>query len=87
MKNDIASNIRQGTLAHRTRTALLMNQNYEEENDGENDDENDGDKEDDDDDDKDDDDEENELNDGFDGIQSRLRTCETGDESSEEEEE
>ncbi|CAF1412989.1 unnamed protein product [Rotaria sp. Silwood1] len=82
MRNDIAANIRQGNLSHRTHGALLMNQNYNEENDADNDD-NDGENNSD----NDDDDEENESNSHANDFQSRRRTSEVVDDSSNDEEE
>ncbi|CAF3985921.1 unnamed protein product [Rotaria sp. Silwood1] len=82
MRNDIAANIRQGNLSHRTHGALLMNQNYNEENDADNDD-NDGENNSD----NDDDDEENESNSHANDFQSRIRTSEVVDDSSNDEEE
>ena len=79
MRNDIAANIRQGNLSHRTRGASLMNQNYNGENDADNDEENNSD--------SDDDDEENESTNHANDVQSRVRTNEVVDDSSNDEEE
>ncbi|CAF2798393.1 unnamed protein product [Rotaria sp. Silwood2] len=100
MRSDIAANIRQGNLSHRARGALLMDQNYNGEND-ENDKENNSDNDDDDEENKsdnddddeenesdnDDDDEENESTNHVNDAQSRIRTSEAVNDSSNNEEE
>ncbi|CAM4787186.1 unnamed protein product [Rotaria magnacalcarata] len=90
MRNDIAANIRQGNLSYRTHGALLMNQNSNGENDAHNDEENNSDNDNDDEEnnsDNDDDDEENESNNHVNDFQSRIRTIEVVDDSSNGEEE
>ncbi|CAF1251423.1 unnamed protein product [Rotaria magnacalcarata] len=90
MRNDIAANIRQGNLSYRTHRALLMNQNSNGENDAHNDEENNSDNDNDDEEnnsDNDDDDEENESNNHVNDFQSRIRTIEVVDDSSNGEEE
>ena len=67
MRNDIAANIRQGNLSHRTRGASLMNQNYNGENDADNDDNDEENNSD-----SDDDDEENESTNHANDAQSRV---------------
>ncbi|CAF2262969.1 unnamed protein product, partial [Rotaria magnacalcarata] len=93
MRSDIAANIRQGNLSHRTRGALLMDQNYNGENDADNDEndkENNSDNGDDDEgseSDNDDDNEENESTNHVNDAQSRGRTSEAVNDSSNNEEE
>ncbi|CAF1395056.1 unnamed protein product [Rotaria magnacalcarata] len=115
MRSAIAANIRQGNLSHRTRGALLMDQNYNGENDADNDEndkENNSDNDDDDEENKsdnddddeenksdnddddeesesdnDDDDEENESTNHVNDAQSRGRTSEAVNDSSNNEEE
>ncbi|CAM4985939.1 unnamed protein product, partial [Rotaria socialis] len=93
MRSDIAANIRQGNLSHRTRGALLMDQNYNGENDADNDDDDEENKSDNDDEDEenesdnDDDDEENESTNHVNDAQSRGRTSEAVNDSSNNEEE